>query len=125
MQANSAEKTRAFQRLRANSRVSTADEIANIALKFAGSAKPLLVKDVENLMVVGKAARATHLAQSSVRVQPIVSQLGQAAGGCTGTAHVYREYNLDMQPTGNSGVLNCGSGDSACDAVIEQVGGGA
>ncbi len=32
--------------IRANSRVSTADEIANIALKFAGSAKPLLVKDV-------------------------------------------------------------------------------
>ena len=40
------------------------------------------------------------------------TQLGQPAGGCTGTAHVYREYNLDMQPTGNSGVLNCGSGDS-------------
>jgi cobalt-zinc-cadmium resistance protein CzcA len=32
--------------IRANSRVSTADEIANIPLKFAGSAKALLVQDV-------------------------------------------------------------------------------
>jgi cobalt-zinc-cadmium resistance protein CzcA len=32
--------------IRANSRVATTDEIANISLKFAGSAKPLLVKDV-------------------------------------------------------------------------------
>ena len=32
--------------IRANSRVSTAEEIAGISLKFAGSAKPLLVEDV-------------------------------------------------------------------------------
>ena len=32
--------------IRANSRVSTVDEIANISLKFAGSAKTLLVQDV-------------------------------------------------------------------------------
>ncbi|ODU23833.1 MAG: cation transporter [Verrucomicrobia bacterium SCN 57-15] len=32
--------------IRANSRVSTTDEIAHIPLKFAGSAKPLLVEDV-------------------------------------------------------------------------------
>src|SRR5438128_4831713 len=37
--------------IRANSRVSTADEIANIALKFAGSAQPLLVKDVAQVAI--------------------------------------------------------------------------
>jgi hypothetical protein len=39
-----------------------------------------LTKGTENLMVVGKAVSSTHLAQSAIRVQPIVSQMGQAAG---------------------------------------------
>jgi hypothetical protein len=42
--------------------------------------RALLVKGTENLLVVGKAASSTHLAQSAIRVQPIVSQMGQAAG---------------------------------------------
>lgn len=42
--------------------------------------RALLVEGMENLLVVGKAVSATHLAQSAVRVQPIVSQMGQAAG---------------------------------------------
>lgn len=42
--------------------------------------RALLVKGMENLLVVGKAISSTHLAQSAVRVQPIVSQMGQAAG---------------------------------------------
>ncbi len=40
----------------------------------------LLVKGMENLFVVGRAVSSTHLAQSAIRVQPIVSQMGQAAG---------------------------------------------
>ena len=40
----------------------------------------LLTKSMENLFVVGKSVSSTHLAQSAVRVQPIVSQMGQAAG---------------------------------------------
>lgn len=42
--------------------------------------RALLVKGMENLLVVGKAASSTHLAQSAIRVQPIVSQMGEAAG---------------------------------------------
>jgi hypothetical protein len=40
----------------------------------------LLTRGMENLLVVGKSVSSTHLAQSAVRVQPIVSQMGQAAG---------------------------------------------
>jgi hypothetical protein len=40
----------------------------------------LLVKGMENLFVVGRAVSSTHLAQSAIRVQAIVSQMGQAAG---------------------------------------------
>jgi hypothetical protein len=42
--------------------------------------RALLVKGMENLFVVGRAVSSTHLAQSAIRVQPIVSQMGQAAG---------------------------------------------
>ena len=42
--------------------------------------RSLLTKGMENLMVVGKCLSATHLAMSAVRVQCIVSQMGQAAG---------------------------------------------
>jgi hypothetical protein len=42
--------------------------------------RALLAKGMENLLVVGKAVSSTHLAQSALRVQPIVSQMGQAAG---------------------------------------------
>jgi hypothetical protein len=48
--------------------------------------RALLVKGMENLLVVGKAVSATHLAQSAVRVQPIVSQMGQAAGAAAALA---------------------------------------
>jgi cobalt-zinc-cadmium resistance protein CzcA len=37
--------------IRGNSRVSTSEEIANISLKFAGSATPLLVKDVAQVAI--------------------------------------------------------------------------
>jgi hypothetical protein len=40
----------------------------------------LWAKGFDNLMVVGKCLSATHLAQSAVRVQCIVAQMGQAAG---------------------------------------------
>jgi hypothetical protein len=40
----------------------------------------LVNRDMENLFVVGKCVSATHLGMSAVRVQPIVSQMGQAAG---------------------------------------------
>lgn len=40
----------------------------------------LISRDMENLFVVGKCVSATHLGMSAVRVQPIVSQMGQAAG---------------------------------------------
>lgn len=40
----------------------------------------LWTKGLDNLMVVGKCLSATHLAQSAVRVQCIVAQMGQAAG---------------------------------------------
>jgi hypothetical protein len=40
----------------------------------------LWAKGFDNLMVVGKCLSATHLAQSAVRVQCIVAQVGQAAG---------------------------------------------
>jgi hypothetical protein len=33
-------------------------------------------------------------------------------GDCQGAAQGYREYTLDMRPTGKSGVLNCKGGDS-------------
>lgn len=55
----------------------------NIQIPAEGYGIPyrtLLVKGMENLLVVGKAVSATHLAQSALRVQPIVSQMGQAAG---------------------------------------------
>lgn len=42
--------------------------------------RALLVRGIHNLLVVGKAVSSTHLAQSAIRVQPIVSQMGQAAG---------------------------------------------
>ena len=42
--------------------------------------RSLLTKGMQNLMVVGKCLSATHLAMSAVRVQCIVSQMGQAAG---------------------------------------------
>jgi len=40
-------------------------------------------------------------------------KLAHPSGGCQDGAHVYKEYTLDMQPAGSSGVLNCGGGDSA------------
>jgi hypothetical protein len=42
--------------------------------------RTLTAKDKTNLMVVGKSASASHYAQSAIRVQPIVAQMGQAAG---------------------------------------------
>ncbi|MHB8897637.1 MAG: FAD-dependent oxidoreductase [Thermoguttaceae bacterium] len=48
--------------------------------RLRDSLPALLVKDMENLLVVGRAVSASHMAQSAVRVQPIVSQMGQAAG---------------------------------------------
>jgi hypothetical protein len=42
--------------------------------------RTFLVKGMENLLVVGKAVSSTHLAQGAIRVQPIVSQMGEAAG---------------------------------------------
>jgi hypothetical protein len=39
-----------------------------------------VAKDMENLYVIGKCISASHLAQGAVRVQTIVSQMGQAIG---------------------------------------------
>ncbi len=40
------------------------------------------------------------------------TNLSRPAGGCADKGHAYKEYTLDMQPNGKSGVLNCGVGDS-------------
>jgi hypothetical protein len=48
--------------------------------------RSLLTQGMENLMVVGKCLSATHLAMSAVRVQCIVSQMGQAAGAAAAIA---------------------------------------
>ncbi len=42
--------------------------------------RSLLVNDFEGLMVAGKIISGTHIAMTAYRVQPIVSQTGQAAG---------------------------------------------
>lgn len=48
--------------------------------------RSLLAKGMDNLLVVGKCASATHLAMSAVRVQCIVAQMGQAAGSLAALA---------------------------------------
>jgi len=37
----------------------------------------------------------------------------QPTEGCVENAHAYKEYTVDMQATGQSGVLNCGMGTAA------------
>ncbi len=44
----------------------------------------LITKGMDNLFVVGKCVSASHLGMSAIRVQPIVSQMGQAAGTAAG-----------------------------------------
>jgi hypothetical protein len=40
------------------------------------------------------------------------TRFAQPTGGCMGGGHAYKEYTLEMQETGQSGVLNCEGGDS-------------
>lgn len=42
--------------------------------------RALIPKDVDGLLVAGKAISGTHIANSSYRVQPVVASIGQAAG---------------------------------------------
>ncbi len=59
------------------------------------------------VLVVGKAVSATHLAQSAVRVQPIVSQMGQAAGTAAALAVAKNTTlrSIDISELEGSGVL--------------------
>ena len=45
--------------------------------------------------------------------------LAKPENGCTGPAHVYKVFTVDMQPDGREGVFNCGQGDSA-DLFVEN-----
>ncbi|MGI6172973.1 MAG: FAD-dependent oxidoreductase [Christensenellales bacterium] len=42
--------------------------------------RSLLPKDADNLLVAGRCISATHAAQASIRIMPIVTTLGEAAG---------------------------------------------
>lgn len=64
--------------IRANSRVNTADEIANLPLKFAGSAKPLLVKDVAQ---VGIGASFRTGAATANGAEAVIGGAMMLAGG--------------------------------------------
>jgi len=57
----------------------------------------LWVRGFDNLMVVGKCLSATHLAQSAVRVQCIVAQMGQA-GGIAAALAVAKQTDLRSLP---------------------------
>ncbi len=48
--------------------------------KFGIPYRSLIPKDIEGLYVAGKIISGTHISMSAYRVQPIVSQMGQAAG---------------------------------------------
>lgn len=49
--------------------------------------RSLLPRDIDNLLVAGRCISATHEAQASIRILPIVATLGQAAGVAAAVAH--------------------------------------
>lgn len=49
--------------------------------------RSLLPKGADNLLVAGRCISATHEAQASIRIMPIVATLGQAAGVAAAVAH--------------------------------------
>ncbi len=49
--------------------------------------RSLLPKDLDNLLVVGRCLSATHEAQASIRIMPICSCTGEAAGVAAAVAH--------------------------------------
>jgi len=48
--------------------------------------RALIPKDVEGLLVAGKAVSGTHIANSSYRIQPVMASIGQAAGAAAALA---------------------------------------
>ncbi len=49
--------------------------------------RSLIPKKVENLLVVGRCIGATHAAQASIRIMPITTTLGEAAGHALAQCH--------------------------------------
>ncbi len=60
----------------------------------------------------GGFARVSYVPATDRVVVVFGAHLAQPTEGCTDNAHAYKEYTVDMQETGQSGVLNCGEGDS-------------
>ena len=60
----------------------------------------------------GGFARINYVASTDRFAVVFGTRFAQPTGDCMGVGHVYKEYTLDMQETGYSGVLNCQGGDS-------------
>ncbi len=59
--------------------------------KFGIPYRALVPKGVDGLLVAGKIISGTHIAMSAYRVQPIVAQMGQAAGAAAAMAAAGRD----------------------------------
>ena len=71
--------------------------------KFIGTAP---VTPDDNFLT-GSFARVNYVPATEYMVVTFGTWLGQPSEGCIGKAHAYREYTLDMEATGKSGILNC------------------
>ncbi len=61
----------------------------------------------------GAFARVNYIPATDLLVTTFSGQLSQPTGECQGGGHGYVEYNLDLEPTGKDGVLNCEVADMA------------
>jgi hypothetical protein len=62
--------------------------------------------------LIGGFARVNYVPATDRLIVAFGTRLAQPTGGCKDAGHAYKEYTLDMQATGKSGVLNCEVGDS-------------
>ncbi len=77
--------------------------------KFVGTVQVAPDANFQN----GGFVRINYVASTDRFAVVFGTRFAQPTGGCMGGGHVYKEYTLEMQDTGKSGVLNCEGGDSA------------
>lgn len=83
-----------------------------------GLGRPSLFKSIrtvqvtpDDLFLIGGFARIGYIPATDRFAVVFGTHLAHPSGGCELGAHAYKEYTADMEPTGKSGVLNCGVGD--------------
>jgi len=67
--------------------------------------RALLPKDIDGLLLAGKAISGTHIAMSAYRVMPIVGSIGQAAGGAAALCIKQKMQPRKLDPEGIRRVL--------------------